>query len=155
MTGILTGAPLWVWPLLLLLVIVGLRARRDRQAPAILIYAMPLLGILALRSTAALPASMWIWLVFVTAYLSGAKAGYQVQGRWLSGRVGKLVRLKGENLTLVVVMVVFWANFAGGFLQAVLPDVYANAVFHMAFTALIALGAGSFAGRAVRVFQSV
>jgi len=62
MTQIFTGAPIWVWPFLVVLIIIGMRARRDRKASAFLIYAMPLLGILALRSTNALPAGSWIWL---------------------------------------------------------------------------------------------
>ncbi len=153
MTQLLTGAPIWVWPLLLVLILVGLRARKDRRAPAILIYALPLLGILALRSTAALPAASWIWVVFAAAYFLGGWGGHRLQAGWLLGREGKFVRLKGENLTLLVMMVVFWANFAGGFLQAVAPQVYGSVGFHMVFASILAMSAGSFAGRALRVWQ--
>ena len=154
MTQIFTAAPIWVWPLLAILIIFGMRARRDRTAPAFLIYAMPLLAILALSSTNALPAGSWIWLVFAGVYLVGVWAGHRMQAGWLLGREGRLVRLKGESLTLVVIMVVFWANFVGGSLRAVAPQVYASARFHAVFTAILAICAGSFAGRAVRVWQA-
>ena len=130
MSGIITGAPIWVWPLLALLVFIGLRARRTRKAPVGLVYALPLLGALALRSTAALPADGWIWLVFAAAYVSGGWGGYLLQQGWLLGREGRMVRLAGENLTLAVMMLVFWANFAGGFLRAVAPGIYGAPVFH-------------------------
>jgi hypothetical protein len=38
MTQLLTGAPIWVWPLLVVLILVGLRARNERTAPVLLIY---------------------------------------------------------------------------------------------------------------------
>jgi hypothetical protein len=71
MTQLITGAPVWVWPLCVVLVLVGLRARRERLAPAGLIYALPLLGLMAVRSVMALPAAGAIWLVFGLAYALG------------------------------------------------------------------------------------
>lgn len=65
------------------------------------------------------------------------------------------MRLAGENLTLCVMMLVFWANFAGGFMRAVVPDAYACPVFHVIFAALLAASCGSFAGRALRVWTTV
>ncbi|MGC1505133.1 MAG: hypothetical protein WA782_13475 [Sulfitobacter sp.] len=153
MTQFLTGAPIWVWPLLALLIFVGLRARQERTAPALLIYLLPLLGLLALRSVAALPAGVWVWLVFVLFYGLGACAGHHLQSRWLLDREGRMVQLAGENLTLLVMMIVFWANFAGGVLLAVAPDVYDNSMFQAGFAAILALSAGTFAGRAFRVWR--
>jgi hypothetical protein len=154
MTRFLTGAPIWVWPLLLLLIVVGLRARRDREVPVVLIYLLPLLGILPLRATIALPAAGWIWAVFAAGYLAGGWIGHRMQGGWMLGRNGARVRVKGESLTLLVVMLVFWANFVGGLLQAVAADVYASAIFHLVFVTIIALSAGSFAGRGLRVWRT-
>jgi uncharacterized membrane protein len=69
------------------------------------------------------------------------------------GREGNKVQLAGEGLTLVVMMVIFWANFAGGIRQAVAPDVYTSSVFHIVFVTLIATCSGSFLGRALRVWK--
>jgi len=49
-------------------------------------------------------------------------------------------------------MVIFWANFAGGVVAAVAPLAYASAPFHVALAACLALAAGSFGGRALRVW---
>ncbi len=155
MTQFLTGAPVWVWPLLLLLILVGLRARQARSVPVVLIYLLPLLGLLALRSTAALPADNWIWLVFGGGYAAGVWAGHHLQARWVRAREGARVRLAGENLTLVVMMVIFWANFAGGVLREVAPAVYGMAAFQVILVLLVAASAGSFAGRALRVWRGV
>lgn len=153
MTQVMTGAPIWVWPLLAALVFAGLRARQNRRVHVGVLYALPALGILALRSTAALPADVAIWSAFVLAYGVGAWAGFVVQGRWLLGREGHIVELAGESLTLVMIMIVFWANFVGGMVQAIAPHVYANGAFQFLFIGLIALSSGSFSGRAVRAWQ--
>ena len=155
MTQFITGAPIWVWPLLLLLVVVGLRARKRRMAPVALIYLLPLLGVMTLRSIAVMPAGLWIWLVFGTGYGAGILLGHHLQGRWLLGREGNRIDLAGETVTLATMMGVFWANFVGGTFQAVAPDVYANPAFQGAFAALLALCAGIFAGRALRVWRNV
>jgi hypothetical protein len=155
MTQLFTGAPIWVWPLLAVLVIVGMRARHERTVPVVLLYGLPALGILALRSTAVLPAGAAIWCIFVLAYAAGIWGGYALQKRWLLGRKGKRAQLAGEGLTLLVMMVIFWANFVGGVLQAVAPEVYTNTIFHIVFVALIAVGGGSFSGRALRVWKGV
>jgi uncharacterized membrane protein len=93
----------------------------------------------------------WVWGVFALAYGIGAWGGYLVQQRWVLGRTGLMVRLAGESLTLSMMMLVFGANFVGGFLEAVAPEVQGSAVFAMLFATVLALSSGSFAGRAVRV----
>jgi len=78
-----------------------------------------------------------------------------VQRRWLLGREASRVRLAGESLTLSVMMLVFWANFAGGVMRAVAPQTYGNPVFHIIFAGLLAASCGSFAGRALRIWRGV
>ena len=154
MTQLFTGAPIWIWPLLAALFFVGMRARRDRTAPVILIFSLPVLGILGARTTAALPADGWIWGVFLIAYGAGGWVGFMLQRRWLLGREGYRVHLAGENLTLSVMMLMFWANFSGGVLQAVASDIYSTSIFQAIFVVLIASASGSFAGRAVQVWKT-
>lgn len=154
MVQVMTGAPLWVWPLLVVLVFVGVRARRERSVPAGMIYALPLLGGMTLRTVLALPAGGWIWGIFALAYAAGAYGGYVLQRAWILGNDGGRVRLGGEALTLTAVMVIFWASFAGGVLRAVAPGAYGSAVFMAVFAALLAACGGSFAGRALRVWRA-
>lgn len=152
MAQIFTGAPIWVWPLLIVLIAVGMRARRTRFAPTALIYALPLLAIMPLRSTAELGMGLSGWAVFAVAYAAGAAGGFKAQRAWLLGFNGRMVRLAGESLTLAVMMVVFWSNFVAGFMAAVAPQLYDTLVFQGLFVAILAVASGSFAGRAAQVF---
>ena len=60
MSALFTSAPLWVWPLLAMLLALGLNAMRTRTTPAWPLYGLPLLGVLSLRSVSALEASNWV-----------------------------------------------------------------------------------------------
>ena len=155
MSAILTETPVWVWPLFILLVVLGLRARHERMVPIALFYTLPLLGLSALNAVSGLSAGTAIWAVFAAAYGVGAYGGYLVQRHWVLGRVGTKVRLSGESLTLTMMMLVFGANFVGGFLEAVAPQVYAGTLFQGIFAAVVAVSSGSFAGRALRVWRGV
>lgn len=155
MSAIITGTPIWVWPLFILLLVLGLRARHERMVPIGLFYALPLLGLSALSAVAGLSAGPFIWLVFAAAYAAGTYGGHLVQRHWVLGREGHKVRLAGESLTLIMMLLVFGANFVGGFLEAVAPQIYAGSMFQIIFAAVVALSSGSFTGRALRVWRDV
>lgn len=151
LVSIVLGAPVWVWPLLALLVWVGLRASRQRSTHVYSIYLMPLLGLISIASIARLPEPQRVWAFYATAYLVGAGVGYLLQARWLLGRRGTQVTLAGEWLTFSAVMTVFFANFCAGTLKALNPDMYADPLFLSVFPATVALMSGTFLGRALRV----
>ncbi len=153
-TGIVAGAPIWVWPLLILLIIVGIRSSRDRTTSAYLYYGLPLLGIMSLGSIFAQPNQSTAWACFALGYLAGAALGWSRQSNWLLNKDGATLALKGEWFTLVMMMVIFWSNFANGFLLAVAPNLQTNAVFTALFTGLIGLAAGSFLGRAAYILRA-
>lgn len=154
MTQILNGTPVWVWPLFIALLVVGLRARHARQVPVALLYGLPLMGLSGVSAVAGLSAGLAVWGVFALFYLLGCSGGYAVQQCWILGRSGRMVYLAGESLTLVMIMCVFLANFVGGFLQAVAPQIYGGLVFQILFAAVVAVSSGSFAGRALRVAKA-
>lgn len=153
MSAIITGTPIWVWPLFILLLVLGLRARHERMVPIGMFYALPLLGLSALNAVMGLKAGPLIWLAFAVAYGAGTYGGYLVQRHWVLGREGHKVQLAGEYLTLTMMMLVFGANFVGGFLEAVTPQIYAGVLFQVIFASVVALSSGSFAGRALRVWK--
>ncbi|SFS72418.1 hypothetical protein SAMN04488040_1754 [Sulfitobacter marinus] len=153
MTRLITDAPLWVWPLFTVLLLVGLRARRDREVPVLLIYALPLLSLLSLHSIYVTGPTGWIWVLFIAASVVGAVAGHRMQERWVLARTGRTVYLAGESVTLLVIMTLYWSNFAGGALRDLAPDLYANAGFHAALSLVLGLFSGSFLGRALRVWR--
>ncbi|USG60013.1 hypothetical protein NBZ79_12575 [Sneathiella marina] len=153
-SGILTGAPLWVWPLLGVLLYLGFRATKPRQAPVFLFYCLPLLGVISLNTVSSLPHQAVVWGCFGAGYLIGVISAYPLQGKWLVGKQGTTVSLTGEWFTMLTLMIIFWMNFAGGVTQAISPQIYSGMVFMVVFTLVTGWASGCFLGRALKVIQS-
>lgn len=151
--SIFLGAPLWVWPLLAFLIYFGLKATSARTVVAWPLYVLPLLGLLSVNAVNGLSPSVFSWILFFLAYLVGAGAGFWFQRCIASQKTGATVTLVGEWVTLLVLMVVFWMNFLGGVMRVVAFDLFTSATFHHVFAAVAGLAAGSFLGRAIRVFS--
>ncbi|MCP5073819.1 MAG: hypothetical protein GY947_11070 [Rhodobacteraceae bacterium] len=152
--GILTNAPIWVWPLLVLLIFVGLKASKQRTTSTLPIYLLPLLVFLSLNAVSKLPSPGFIWFVFLGAYCGGAATGYLAQKRWIIAKEQKTVSLRGEWITLIAVMTLFWMNFATGVVKAISFETYNSTGFFIVFAVIAGLVSGSFAGRAYRVFAA-
>ncbi|WIY23466.1 hypothetical protein [Parasedimentitalea psychrophila] len=150
----LTGAPVWVWPLLAGLTLLGLQSTRERSTRVQLVCILPLLGLLGLRTVLALPVGLSIWAGFLAGYALATLLGFRLQGRWILNRQGNTVMLAGEWLTLITIMVVFWANFLRGVLQAVAPGQLAELSFVLPFTLVLGISSGLFLGRALRVIRA-
>lgn len=153
-SGILTGAPVWVWPLLGLLVMLGLLSMRSRVSRVWPFYLMPLLAILAVRAVGGLHVSPELWGLFAAAYGMGAVLGWRVQPRWINGRDETRVALKGEALTLVMVLTVFVANFTAGTMKAVAPQVAEGTGFQFGFVLIVGLVSGLFLGRSLAILRA-
>lgn len=147
---ILTSAPLWVWPLLAVLILVGWRSRQERTIPLAVVYLLPMIGLLTLPALVALPHSGAALAAHGLAYAAGAALGYRLQGRWLLAKGPRHVRLGGESLTLVLMMTMFSAKFVHGTMTAIAPATVSGWSYGMAFGAVTGLAAGLFAGRALR-----
>lgn len=145
------GAPLWVWPLLFFLVGYGLRASRDRETSAIPVYLIPLLGLLTLSTVVAMPGGAPVWLGYGLAYGVAVLAGHALQARWIVAKVGSRVRLRGEWLTMAVVMLLFWLNYAWSAVSVVSPGAAAGLGVQLGFAIIVGLASGSLLGRTLRV----
>lgn len=154
MLQFLTGAPLWVWPLLALLIFVGIRSARQRTAPILMVYLMPLLGLITVRSVMAFPDPLVAWGLFLLGYVGGVLTGLKLQGNWLLDKMGRSVLLAGEWFTLAVMMILFISNFVNGAVQAVNPDLYASASFIATFSMIVGWAGGTFLGRALHVARA-
>lgn len=148
---ILSGAPLWIWPLLLLLVLLGLHASRTREMLILPFFAMPLIGLTNVPTLLAQNQPERAFLVWGLAYVCGALIGFTLQGRWILWRRGLRAKVAGEWLSLAVMMLLFWANFANGLLDALAPEVTALATYGIGFPALLGLASGTFLGRPLRI----
>lgn len=155
MLALITNAPLWIWPLLVLLLFIGWRATRDRSAPRALIYALPAMVVLTLATLARLEVGGWVWLVALGAWLIGARLGLALQPRWTLGHDGTRVRLRGEWVTMSTIMGLFWLSYAHGVLAAVAPEITGSLAYAISLPAVLPLLSGSLAGRAISVARSV
>jgi len=153
-TVIATNAPLWVWPLFIALVLLGLRATKQRQMPVWVIYLLPLLGLLSLNIVIKMDNPIVVWSMFAIGYFGGALFGYAKQRQWLIAKDNGRATVAGEWLTMATMMAIFCLNFVSGTIQAIVPEVYTSTGFIAVYVVLIALASGIFLGRGVRVFRS-
>lgn len=152
--AIFTNAPIWVWPLLGVLLTVGFIASRERTTLIAPLYALPLLGILSGNAVNALPAHSFVWVLFAAAYGIGVWRGYRFQDGIILFKSKTHVKLKGEWLTMTVVMVIFWMNFVSGAARAIAPSLFHAPMFHIVFATIAGLLAGVFLGRALRLLKT-
>lgn len=149
LTTILAAIPLWVWPLFLGLAALGGRAARDRSAPVLLVYALPLLGLLGLNRAQGLGEGAVA--LFVLAWAAGAALGWAAQPRWTLSRSARRVELSGEWWTMAAVMTLFWGNFALGLAEGLAPGATTGGWVPVAFALVAGAVSGTLAGRALRV----
>lgn len=152
--SVFLGPPVWVWPLLAGLVLLGLRASRTRTIKAVVFYLLPLTGLIAVNTALKLPNPELVWPTFTVAYIAGILLGYRLQPRWLLEKSGRTVTLAGEWVTMTVLMIIFWMNFAKGMVLAVAPDLYSSPVFLVAMVLLVSVASGTFTGRALNVVRA-
>lgn len=148
------GAPVWVWPLLVFLIWVGIRASKTRTVSVALVYLLPLVGLVSINSNLNLPNQQLVWLTYAIAYGFGVFVGYSLQRKWLLEKAGSTVKLAGEWFTMATIMIIFWANFVSGFVRAVAPDMMTDRTFLIVLISLIAGAAGTFSGRALNVWRA-
>jgi hypothetical protein len=149
--AIFSAIPLWTFPLLFGLTLLGLRASRDRSVTPVLVYAMPLLGLLSLNRALSLGASDAAQTALLLAYAAGAVWGHKAQAAWTIGRNARRVQLRGEWVTMGTILGLFVLNFVTGMVQGMAPAMAGSAGFAISFGAIAGVLSGSLAGRAVRV----
>lgn len=152
--GILTGAPVWVWPLLVVLIILGLRSTKQRRVPVWLIYAMPLLALTSFGKVIALSQLPFGLQGYLAGYALGILGGWIGQGHWLISKQGGLAEIRGEWFTLLAVMTIFWANFVQGVLTAIAPDLLNAPLYTPLFALIIGIPGGFFLGRTLRTITA-
>ena len=154
MQSFLTNVPIWVWPLLIGLLTVSLRATRSRTAPLLLVYCLPLLGLLSLRTILSLNALTIAIACFTIAYALGAWIGHAKQARYITAKSSRSVTVKGEWMTLITVMGLFSLNFIHGAVNGMAPEATTTALYAAALSGIAGLISGTFIGRAIRTART-
>lgn len=154
-TGVITGAPVWVWGVLALLTFFGWRATKEREVSANRYAILPMWGILSVTTVAQSDPTALVWAAFIVAYAVGTIFGWTVQGRVIIRAGNGRALLAGEWLTMSLLMTMFWLRFINGAAEAIAPDLAASAPMVTTITFIGGASAGVFMGRSVRTVRVV
>jgi len=148
-----SSIPLFVWPLFVVLVFVGLRASKPRVMPIGLFYGLPFIGLAVLPTFFQIGLSLQTLAVFIAAYAIGASIGFHRQKELIEGFEGSRVALVGEWLTMATVMTIFFSNFVLGTLKAIQPSLVNSTIFQLGFLCIVGICSGLFLGRSLQVIK--
>ena len=156
MIRIITGAPLWVWPLLAFLIWFGVRNLTPRTMPVWMLAILPLVGLALLpaRIMAApdKPLALGIYVVGAAiAFAAGLRIGRTIEVK--PDRSGGRVTLPGSPFTLVLGLSIFLINYAFGVAFGIDPQLAADPVIAVLPLALSGLLVGFMLGRQGALFQ--
>lgn len=155
--AILQGAPLWVWPLLALLLFLGIRSLRRRSVPVASIIALPLAffglslsNLLPLDDLA--PLRIGVWLL---ALLAGVVPGWLLvrPERIAVDRARRRLTVPGSMVPLLLMLAAFAGGFYFGYLFARYPELKSDVTTLALASAYRGLMSGYFLGQALRLFR--
>jgi hypothetical protein len=149
--GIVTGTPLWVWPLLAYLLYVGWRRTHDRAVAPVKLFIMPtVITGLALYNLLASGLSAAALATFVAGAVLGIVAGRAVGRRRTATWNGDgLLLIRGDWIPLVLTLAVFALRYASGVTKAIDPVLASSPVFVAAGAFASGLFAALFLARTV------
>jgi hypothetical protein len=155
---ILAGTPVWVWPLLALVVALGLMQLRDRQVTAARVLMLPVVMIgMSLTSTIATfglrPAVLGAWgmaAIALAAVLSLAQWPSGIQRLPQGG--GYLI--PGSIVPLLLILATFALRFLIGATGGMAPRRLSDPVFAITVCTLLGLVSGAFLARALQVLKT-
>jgi len=149
------AAPVWVWPLLVALIALGISRMRDREMPVWRLMLLP--AILAGSSLlTALIGSLSGQLNSSGLAAMGIGLGLGMAAGWMSLRAvavtrlaGNRVLVKGEAVSLIAIVVIFASRFAAGAVTALAPDLLDSPGVAELFVLVPVFCAGVMAARAL------
>ncbi len=154
---ILQGAPLWVWPLLALLLFLGIRSLRARSTPVASLVALPLAffglslsNLLPLDALA--PLRIGVWLAALTV---GIAPGWLLvrPDRIAIDRARRRVAVPGSVVPLVLMLAAFVVGFYFGYLFARYPELKSDPLTLAIASTYRGLMSGYFLGQTLRLFR--
>jgi hypothetical protein len=154
--GYIAGTPLWVWPLFVLLVLLGVRSLRERRVSMYALAVVPAVMMVVTLSglfTGAHPLERFaVWLLSLAVMA-------RIMWRWLPlhGVVAsaKGARLPPSALPLSALMVAFLDRYIFGVLDVVRPDLSAQPLYYLTATAIAAAATGATLGRRLRIIALI
>jgi hypothetical protein len=152
---ILTHTPLWVFGLLIVLIVFGIKQSRSRNVHAVLAYVMPLgmmaLSLAGINSSFGLkPAPMAMWAI---ALLVVTVIGYRYfrDDRVTFARASRTFFIPGSWVPLCVIMAIFVTKYLFAVMRAYDAQVVASPNFVIALCLAYGCFSGYFAARVVNL----
>jgi len=136
--AIIANTPVWVWAVLLVIVLMGLRRTRDRivTTPRLVILPLVILG-LAISNLATAAADPIGMVGAAIGLVVGISAGIAIESRAGAERISQgVLRLRGEWMSFAVVLAIFLVRYVSTVISTVDPVLAAGAPYHFA-TALL------------------
>jgi len=161
MSQIITGAPLWVWPLLAFLIWLGVRNLSERTSPVWTIAILPLVGLalapLRLLAAPSLPIALAIFILCAAiALVVGWRVVRGIPARF--DRADGRVTLPGSSFTLILSLSIFLVFYGFGVAFSIKPTLASDPSISLLLPAFGGLIVGFMLGRQgllfVRYLQS-
>ena len=136
--SILTHTPLWVWPVLALIIVIGLKRTQDRTVSAPRLVLMPLIILgLASWNLTALGGSLTAMAGLGIGIVVGTSAGLSLESRAGTAQVSRgVVHLKGDWVSFFVLLAIFAMRYATTVVSIAAPAIAASDAYHFV-TALL------------------
>jgi hypothetical protein len=157
MSDIVTKAPIWVWPLLLVLIALGFMQSRNRTVPPqpIIVISTAMLclsayGVISSFQGSVLALLAWAKLLMITLLIC-PKMGYP-QGWQFDANTGRM-QVPGSWLPMALFLGIFLTKFAVGAALAMRPALAQQLYFALPISALYGLLSGIFAARALHALR--
>ena len=156
--SILLKAPLWVWPLLALLVVLGLRSTRPRELSEASVFVWPaIMTALSVYSIAATygahPLALGSWLSGMIAAILIGRMVTLGSGAARYDRKTGTFHVPGSWVPLVLLLAVFWSRFAIGVAKTRFPHVLGTPQFLTTAGLALGLCSGLFAARSLALIS--
>jgi len=145
------AAPIWVWPLLVALIALGISRMRDREMPVWRLMLLPAMLVSSSLLTALIGSLSGSSLAAM-----GIGLGLGMTSGWMSLRAvpvvllaGNRVLVRGEVVSLIAILVIFASRFANGAMVALVPHMLERPGVTELFFAAPVFCAGVMAARAL------
>jgi hypothetical protein len=152
MIQILLGTPIWVYPLFILTIWLGVSAARQSTRDMMALLRLPL--IFLVWSIASLLMGSNTGMFAILIWLGGASLGagvgytlFRTANLVLNAEGGRSVIVPGTWFTLIFSVTIFAINYLFGYLRATAPELLLSAPYFIMMPAISGVSSGVFVGQ--------
>ena len=130
--SIVTHTPFWVWLVLALIIVIGLKRTQDRTVSASRLVLMPLIILgLAAWNLASVDGSVAAMVGLAIGIVAGTSAGLALESRAGTTQVGRgVVHLRGDWVSFFVLLAIFVTRYVTTVVSVAAPTIAAGDSYH-------------------------